>query len=149
MQVFLHIRITMNRASSDALRAAFAKSPKLAAMTQIEIAKATGIHQSQISRLMKGDFRRLSSRNVVKLCDYAQIPFPSCRRISRRLKETVEQVWNGSAQQEQALVKLLQAAAMLATVHVANESNSVTMSRASRMTRVQVHSRPKRRKRSR
>ncbi len=39
--------------------------------TQMEIARATGIHQSQISRILSGNIRR-SSRNVLRLCKYAE-----------------------------------------------------------------------------
>ena len=40
--------------------------------TQMEIARATGIHQSQISRILSGNIRR-SSPNVLRLCKYAEV----------------------------------------------------------------------------
>jgi transcriptional regulator with XRE-family HTH domain len=40
-------------------------------LTQIELARATGVHQSQISRILAGNVRR-ASKNVIKLCRYAE-----------------------------------------------------------------------------
>lgn len=40
-------------------------------LTQKRIAEATGVHQSQISRILAGRSRR-PSRNLLKLCKYAE-----------------------------------------------------------------------------
>lgn len=39
--------------------------------TQSEVSQVTGVHQSQISRILSGNVRR-SSKNVQKLCKYAE-----------------------------------------------------------------------------
>ena len=39
--------------------------------TQSEVSRVTGVHQSQISRILSGNMRR-SSKNVQKLCKYAE-----------------------------------------------------------------------------
>lgn len=40
-------------------------------LTQKSLAEATGVHQSQISRILTGNIRR-ASKNVLKLCKYAE-----------------------------------------------------------------------------
>lgn len=51
--------------------------------TQSEASRATGVHQSQISRILSGNLRR-SSKNVQKLCKYAEsVASPSPSRDSK------------------------------------------------------------------
>jgi transcriptional regulator with XRE-family HTH domain len=40
-------------------------------LTQLTIAQNTGVHQSQVSRVLAGQLRR-ASPNVLKLCEYAK-----------------------------------------------------------------------------
>jgi transcriptional regulator with XRE-family HTH domain len=94
-------------------------SKKLAGKTQGEIAQATGIHQSQISRIMNGDFKRVGSRNLTRLCRYANVQLSQHRVPSLLLNNTVQRVWDGSPNHEKALVTLLKAAEMLALAHAA------------------------------
>ena len=44
---------------------------ELRRLTQSEIARETGVHQSQVSRIIAGKALR-ASRNVLKLCKYAE-----------------------------------------------------------------------------
>lgn len=55
--------------------------------TQLEISRATGVHQSQISRILSGGVRR-ASKNVIRLCKYAD----SLPSITRRTKDDQEAV---------------------------------------------------------
>jgi transcriptional regulator with XRE-family HTH domain len=41
-------------------------------LTQLEVSRVTGVHQSQISRILSGNVRR-PSKNVLKLCRYAEL----------------------------------------------------------------------------
>ena len=41
-------------------------------LTQLEISKTTGIHQSQISRILDGQIKR-ESKNVVRLCKFVDL----------------------------------------------------------------------------
>ena len=45
-------------------------------LTQIQLAEATGVHQSQVSRILSGKALR-ASKNVLKLCKYAESLPPS------------------------------------------------------------------------
>lgn len=77
----------------------------------VEIAAATGIHQSQVSRLLRGQFRRLSP-NVRKLLAYRAQP---ARRANPRppaqAKEAVIRAalrtWDSTPEGARALVRLL------------------------------------------
>ncbi|MFM0187998.1 hypothetical protein PQR25_19570 [Paraburkholderia nemoris] len=81
-------------------------------ITQATIASATGVHQSQISRILSGQIRR-SSKNVYVLCKYAV----SLRREVRNgdghaaeaLSATVLRVWDGTQHHADALIELLEA----------------------------------------
>src|ERR1700682_731757 len=124
-KLFCIIAYHMTRRTNSVLYAALNKSTKLSGMKQVEIARATGIHQSQISRMMSGNFRRVTARNLAKLCKYADVVRSAQRHISPLLKKTLEALWDGSPEQEQALVRLLKAAEMLALTHAASANASV------------------------
>jgi transcriptional regulator with XRE-family HTH domain len=50
---------------------ALAKAVSSRSLSQKALAEATGVHQSQISRILAGQVR-FASKNVVKLCKYAE-----------------------------------------------------------------------------
>lgn len=57
------------------LLAALARHVALRKTTQQALAEETGVHQSQVSRILAGDARR-ASKNVLKLCKYAESLMP-------------------------------------------------------------------------
>lgn len=72
-------------------------------VTQSEISSVTGVHQSQISRILAGQLSR-ASRNVQKLCEYAktlpkQAPDRSAEELAGALREFL-----GSATTEEAAI---------------------------------------------
>lgn len=84
-------------------------------LTQEEIAKATGVDQSQVSRILTGQAQR-RSRNVEKLCRYASgLVSPSSAVVSGReqIEQAVDKLWDGSARHARAI-----AAALYAMAHV-------------------------------
>jgi hypothetical protein len=73
----------------------------------VEIAAACGIHQSQVSRLLRGQFRRLSP-NVKKLLDYR----PRAKRAAAAggkdaVIRAALRTWDETPEGARALVKLL------------------------------------------
>lgn len=74
----------------------------------VEIAAASGIHQSQVSRLLRGQFRRVSP-NVRKLLGYK--PREEKRRPEEQDRRAVIQAalrtWDETREGARALVKLL------------------------------------------
>ena len=72
----------------------------------VDIAARTGIHQSQVSRLLRGQFRRLSP-NVRKLLDYQ----PGAKRPAAAGKDAVIRaalrIWDETPEGAKALVRLL------------------------------------------
>ena len=72
----------------------------------VEIAAASGIHQSQVSRLLRGQFRRLSP-NVRKLLDYK--PRAKARRDEGKeaVVRAALRTWDETPEGAKALVRLL------------------------------------------
>jgi len=79
--------------------------------TQQEIAKQSGVHQSQVSRILRGEFKRLT-RNVLKICKYANVA-PSRLTgkdpLSPELKKVLIRLLNGPPNKEKALLRLFKA----------------------------------------
>lgn len=86
-------------------------------LIQAEIARQTGISQPQVSRILSGKFKRKSGR-VMQLCRFL-FPNDSApiakRELSERLGRAVMDVWDGSQEQEEALIHLLEAIRGLAS----------------------------------
>jgi transcriptional regulator with XRE-family HTH domain len=80
-------------------------------VTQQHIAEATGVHQSQISRILSGQVVR-DSPNVARLCEFAEtlkpqrLPAPFA---GKELTDTVLRIWDGTPGHAAALRKLLEA----------------------------------------
>ena len=74
----------------------------------VDIAARTGIHQSQVSRLLRGQFRRVSP-NVRKLLDYR--PEAKKRTLDAGAKQAVIRAalrtWDATPEGARALVRLL------------------------------------------
>ena len=74
----------------------------------VDIAARTGIHQSQVSRLLRGQFRRVSP-NVRRLLDYK--PEVKKRTLSARAQQAVIRAalktWDATPEGARALVRLL------------------------------------------
>jgi transcriptional regulator with XRE-family HTH domain len=82
--------------------------------TQKDLVKATGIGQSQVSRICAGDFKRVTA-NVAKLCEYAGVA-PHMRthsRLSRELTAAVGELIAGSKSRERAFLRLIDAGSEL------------------------------------
>lgn len=119
MQLIMHIlRDEMNLSAPSVVYDRIKKSRKLSALTQSEIAFGAKVHQSQVSRILNGDFQRVSG-NVMQICKFADILFTDAQPISPKLQKAVERVWDGSRAQEAAIVKLLGAAGGIALANAA------------------------------
>lgn len=77
--------------------------------SQIEIAAATGVDQSQISRILAGQVKRVS-KNVTSLCIFAN-QFDTCRQNdpsrSAVLMAALRAVWDGSQKHAEAIASML------------------------------------------
>jgi len=77
----------------------------------VDIAARTGIHQSQVSRLLRGQFRRVSA-NVSKLLACAQQPrqkdFPAGKDGAKQaVIRAALRTWDATPEGARALVRLL------------------------------------------
>lgn len=99
---------------------------------QMSIERATGVDQSQISRIFRGDFR-VASKNLLVLCKYANIspdqyaksqakkngaPPLSFDKNRGDILDAFEQVWDGSPGHALALSRLI-----LATRGLTSQTN--------------------------
>ena len=104
--------IAVKKATLEAARARRSLERLRARVSTVQIAADTGIHQSQVSRLLRGHFRRLSP-NVRALLAYAakQKPQKPAPRAAQAAKTAVIRAalrtWDATPEGAQALVRLL------------------------------------------
>lgn len=77
--------------------------------TQINITEDTGINQSQVSRIVSGRFS-LCSKNVRKLCKYANIEVVECDSNTiwnKKLMKVLNSAWDGTEEHAKAITQIL------------------------------------------
>lgn len=87
------------------LRATF----QAAQLSQNTLSELTGIHQSQISRILSGQVRR-TSKNVISLCKFAEnlhSKRKAPKNIPSVLLHALEQTWDGSTPHADAIAKVI------------------------------------------
>lgn len=74
------------------------------------ISSATGVHISQVSRILAGHIKR-SSPNVEKICNFAKSAQlqPSSASNEELLRAEINRLWDGTPEHALALSKLLSA----------------------------------------
>jgi len=80
-------------------------------LTQQQISDATGVDQSQVSRILAGNMRRVSE-NVEKLCNYAKTldtPYERDEQSKQDLIKALLQLWDGTPVHAITLKQLLHA----------------------------------------
>jgi len=102
-----------NKKTAILLKAAFQTS----GVRQAHLSYQTKLHQSQISRLLKGKFQR-SSRGLYALCTYLKVePVFRDGLISLKgypdLADCLSEVLDGSRKKERAVIELLKSARRL------------------------------------
>lgn len=78
--------------------------------TQKDLARATGIDQSQVSRICAGNFKRLTA-NVLRVCEHANVTVERriASQLSTELSDAIRQLVAGSKSRERAFLKLIDA----------------------------------------
>lgn len=79
------------------------------ATSQTAISKATGVDQSQISRILSGNAKRVS-KNVIELCKYSdqfQSSVSHDPAHSASLMGALRTVWNGTPEHAEALARVI------------------------------------------
>ena len=78
-------------------------------VSQQELAIATGVHQSQISRMLSGKVKRVS-KNLAKVSEYLD-NFHGCyankSEIPRVLKDAIQFFWDGTPGHADALARVI------------------------------------------
>ena len=87
-----------------------AQAVRSRAITQKDIADATGVHQSQVSRILAGQIRRVSA-NVLALCKYADLHFVDVGAIRpnkrSEIADALAEVLSGHPKEVTAATKVL------------------------------------------
>lgn len=101
----------VKQVTADVARARRALARLAAQVSTVQLATDTGIHQSQVSRLLRGQFHRVS-RNVQLLLAYARKPgrAPAPRRAQAAKASVIRaalRTWDTTPEGAQALVRLL------------------------------------------
>ena len=81
-------------------------------LTQAEIGRKAGIDQSQVSRILAGEFQKLSG-HALKVCTILNINMTFSTRENERLERAIGLLWDGTETHERAILELLEAAAKL------------------------------------
>ncbi|WP_458148635.1 helix-turn-helix domain-containing protein [Bradyrhizobium sp. UFLA05-109] len=83
-----------------------------------DTAKITGIHQSQVSRILAGDFKTLSS-NIIKICIFFEMDIGNFRELDRaeddrrQIANSAIAIWNGTHHDASVVISLLREIAKL------------------------------------
>ncbi|MGB7595949.1 MAG: helix-turn-helix transcriptional regulator [Gallionella sp.] len=78
-------------------------------LSQTDIASATGIHQSQVSRILSGQ-GKLASKNTLKLCKFSSDLHRTgsvTRQMDQRLITAIFKIWDGSFEHATAIEKII------------------------------------------
>ncbi len=78
-------------------------------LSQKELAIATGVHQSQISRMLSGSAKRVS-KNLVKVFEYLENlhgGYANKSEIPRVLKDAIQFSWDGTPGHAEALARVI------------------------------------------
>ena len=81
-------------------------------ITQSDLAKSIGIHQSQISRVINADFKK-ASKTVRLICEYAKIDLHILEEQkfnpnnNLELMNAIGTVWDGTEKKAKALAKVI------------------------------------------
>jgi transcriptional regulator with XRE-family HTH domain len=91
-------------------------------LSQEALSEATGIHQSQISRVLSGQIRRLS-KNVILLCKYVENLHKtekSDKKVPPILINALLHTWDGSGEHAEAIAKVILSLHGMSVKHVHN-----------------------------
>jgi transcriptional regulator with XRE-family HTH domain len=83
-------------------------------ISQAQLAANTGVHQSQLSRILRGDFKRIG-KNVRKVCHFLSVKPRDFQRSNPRLAKAITALWDGSRKHERVLIHLLKAVEAIRT----------------------------------
>lgn len=93
------------------LRKKVGRNEESGQITQLDISTNTGVHQSQISRFIAGDFVRLSPK-LKRVCLYLGISweYSGERKLAKNnevLMTSLQRAWDGSEKHAKVISKLL------------------------------------------
>lgn len=110
MQIYMKLNVDQVKKLSDRLE----KKRRELGLSYTKIAINIDVDQSQVSRICRGEFKTYSS-HVMQICILLGIEAVGRSHMiskvddAKRLRKAVEQFWDGSSEDAERLLKLLQA----------------------------------------
>lgn len=100
----------MGKVSIPSLTAEINAVVRRKGITQEKLAKEAGLHQSQVSRILRGKFK-LGSKNVCKLCKYIGVNtlFSDSVEYGDRLEQSFERLRAKAVSREDHVIRLVDA----------------------------------------
>lgn len=102
----------MNISNFSHIAIALGNEARTLGISQLDISHATGINQSQISRIFNGDLKR-ESKAYKAITNFIQMHRKGVTRVSvienRELIDALASVWDGSPEQAVALATIIKA----------------------------------------
>lgn len=76
--------------------------------TQLDVAKSTGIHQSQISKILNRRFSREDADTIDRLKEYSNYnEYLKQHQLTGKIDKAVSEIWDGSSQMEQRIANII------------------------------------------
>lgn len=118
----MHIRMTLASDDKAVLLGELASKMQSRGLSVTELARRCNVNQGHVSRIMKGDFKRLSA-NVMRICMELEIDIGQFARGLRagddrgRLATSALSTWNGTREDAELLISLFETIAALRKFH--------------------------------
>jgi DNA-directed RNA polymerase specialized sigma54-like protein len=111
MQSFLHyfrMKYAAPHIIAQRLEKAFQHRKKLQKDIVQDIVRAVGVHQSQVSRIVRGEFRQTRG-HVLEICKFLGVDLHATAHKNPRLASAVAELWDGTPTHEAKLLRVIKA----------------------------------------
>lgn len=76
--------------------------------TQVDVADITGIHQSQISKILNCSFSREDADTIIRLKEYSCFnEYLKQHQLTGEIDKAVSEIWDGSVQMEKRIANFI------------------------------------------
>lgn len=76
--------------------------------TQLDVAESTGIHQSQISKILNRRFSKEDGDTIERLKEYSSYnEYFKQHQLTGEIDRAVSEIWDGSSQMEQRIANII------------------------------------------
>lgn len=105
----------------SAVKRDLAKKRRLSKLTNTEIGRISGVHQSQVGRICAGQFKTYSF-NVVQICKVLDVPLPRATTAVAdedpawaKVQSSIRELWDETPEGARAIAQMIEAVAKVAS----------------------------------